>query len=233
MTEVTLHDVLRRFARTMAHPYDVTDALYELCDHIVDVLDATGAGVSVADADGALRFVTATSDDVVALEQIQEELQTGPCVLAYATGTVTVINDLDALDDWDEYKAVTREVNMNAALGVPLMVGEHRLGAVNVYNRTPREWTTTDVETASVLADIAAAYFINARQLQETRELAEQLQHALESRVIIEQAKGKLAGGRDISMDQAFEILRRHARMKRAKLADVADAVVNLGLDPK
>ena len=229
---LSLHDVLRRFAHTMAQPYDVTDALYELCDHIVDVLGATGAGVSIADDDGQLRFVTATNSTVVELEQAQERHQEGPCFTAFDTRTVSVVDDLEDRDDWAPYRAVAKRLGIHAVLGVPMNLGNNRVGALNIYNAAARDWTEEDSEIASVLADIATAYFIKANHLRESRQMADQLQKALEGRIIIEQAKGKLAGERSITMDQAFAVLRRHARANQAKLSAVARAVVELGLDP-
>jgi AmiR/NasT family two-component response regulator len=106
------------------------------------------------------------------------------------------------------------------------------LGAMNIYSAEPRLWTDDEIATAQVLADMATSYLVNASELEKSRRTSEQLQEALQSRVVIEQAKGILSAERRISMDEAFETLRRHARNHNANLRAVADAVVNLGLRP-
>jgi AmiR/NasT family two-component response regulator len=106
------------------------------------------------------------------------------------------------------------------------------IGALNLYDDSVRAWTTGDLQIAAVLADIATGYVVHASQLQKQRDLASHLQQALDSRIIIEQAKGVLANAYSTSVDEAFARLRRHARNHNARVSDVASAVVNLGLRP-
>jgi GAF domain-containing protein len=110
-----------------------------------------------------------------------------------------------------------------------LMLG---LGALNLYHHARREWSDEDVGTATLLAAVATAYVANAARLDQFRQTTEQLQEALNSRVVIEQAKGVLAGERKISVDEAFKRLRGHARRHQTSLRAVAEAVVNIGLRP-
>lgn len=111
--------------------------------------------------------------------------------------------------------------------------GEHCLGALNVYDDHVRKWSETDIESGRVLANMATGYILHASRLGEADRLNEQLQNALDSRIVIEQAKGILAGEHGVSVDDGFEILRQHARSNRASLRDVADAVVKIGLRPE
>jgi hypothetical protein len=107
-----------------------------------------------------------------------------------------------------------------------------RLAALDIYDDHIRDWTERDLSTARVLADIATGYLMHASELDRARRVNEQLQAALDSRVVIEQAKGLLAGERGISLDTAFAVLRNHARNRNAPIHAIAQAVVELGLRP-
>jgi AmiR/NasT family two-component response regulator len=117
-------------------------------------------------------------------------------------------------------------------LGVPLRLQARSIGSLDVYDTGSRVWSPDELAAATVLADIAASYVAHASELDGAKRLNEQLQTALDSRVLIEQAKGILAGERKISVDDALEILRSHARSNRASLRAIAEAVVNLGMRP-
>ena len=101
---------------------------------------------------------------------------------------------------------------------------------MNIYEDEPRDWTPEDIAAASVLADMATSYIVHASELAKAQRINEQLQQALTSRIVIEQAKGIVAGERGLRVDDAFELLRKHSRRNNASLGSVADAVVRLGL---
>lgn len=227
---VQLLDVLQRFAATMANTCDVNDVLYELGDSTVSVLAAAGAGVSVADDENRLLFVTATSEAVIVIERAQEEHQAGPCVEAFMTGQLMAVNHIAELDRWPDYQSAARQSGFESVVGLPLAIGEQRLGSLNVYDTRPRTWNRNDLRAAGVLADIATAYILRAGELAEAKQLSQQLQHALDSRVVIEQAKGMLARDHNITVDQAFQHLRSHARRRSTPLRTIAEAIVTLGL---
>ena len=109
---------------------------------------------------------------------------------------------------------------------------ERNVGALNLYSTSVRPWTERDLAAATVMADMATAYLINASVYDKQKRLAEQLPQALDSRVVIEQAKGVLANEHDISVDEAFERIRKHARAHGATVQTVAEAVVDVGLRP-
>jgi GAF domain-containing protein len=227
-----LLDVLTRFAQTLAHRYDVADVLYALTDHSVEVLDATAAGVSVGADDDTLQFVSANSEIAATLEHVQQQAREGPCHQAYSTGEEVVVNDITEHGEWPIYRDKAAELGLHSVIGIPLSVPERRLGALNIYDRTRRAWTDTDIAHARVLANIATSYVLHASHLDEARRINEQLQRALDSRIVIEQAKGILAGEYGISVEASFTTLRHHARSNDATLRSVAEAVVNLGLRP-
>jgi GAF domain-containing protein len=227
-----LFDVLKRFASTLANSYDVADVLYELTEHAVEVLAATSAGVSLAEVDGVLKFVTASSQAAADLELVQQESQQGPCHQAYRSATAVLVSNIAESGDWPVYRSKGQEVGLLAVAGIPLTTGNHRLGAINIYMDEPRHWTSEDIAAASVLADMATSYVVHASELARAQRINEQLQRALTSRIVIEQAKGVIAGERGLRVDDAFELLRKHARRNSASLSSVADAVVRLGLRP-
>ncbi|GAB3244401.1 ANTAR domain-containing protein [Nocardioides dilutus] len=169
---------------------------------------------------------------VAELERTQEYVQAGACVTAFKTGQVVAIPELTTQRDlWPDYCAAASRVGIVAVAALPMRVGELTIGAVNLYADVRRDWSGDDLAAAAVMADMATVYLINASQRHRDAELNRQLQHALDSRAVIEQAKGVLVARRRISPDQAFERIRRHARNHNATVVSVADAVVELGLD--
>ena len=221
---------LRSFAVKMGRSHDVTEMCYELCDRTVDVLSATGAGVSVVDELGGLRFVTATDERIVAIEEIQESSQTGPCVTAYQTLQPVPVSNIGDHPEWPVYSTRAEQLQLHAVVGFPLVNDGRGLGALNVYNGDPREWTDDDLDVLGVLADMATAFLVQASAMLEARHLVDQLQEALDSRVVIEQAKGILVGEHGITLDAAFSRLRNQSRSTNVKLTDLCTAVVTMGL---
>jgi GAF domain-containing protein len=226
-----LSEVLRRFARTMAGSYDIADVLHELSDNVVEVLGATAAGVALCDK-SELRFVTATSAAAIAAEQAQEQTQSGPCYTSLQECHPVPVRDIrEHHDDWPEFCPIAERHGLLAALGLPLVLDNRRVGSLNAYNSEPREWTDESISAGTVLADIAAAYILNASELERTRRTAQQLQAALDSRIVIEQAKGKLSGQLEISPDDAFHAIRRYARSHSVTVRAVAQSVLDRGVD--
>jgi len=221
--------VLTRFAEAMTGEYDLSGVLYRLTDDVVEVLDIAGAGIAVADEDERLRYASSSSDAVAVLEQVQEEHQQGPCAEAFRSQEPVTVTDIASHTDWPGYKAEAERVGFRAVAGLPLSLASERFGALNLYDRQAREWTEDEIGRAGVLADVAAGYLVHAR-LVDARKLTEQLQFALSSRVVIEQAKGVLAAALDITVDEAFERLRAHSRSRNVPLREVAQAVVADGL---
>lgn len=218
--------VFADYAKTIARRYDIGDVLYRLTDQVVEVLGCDGAGVSVVDAADSLRFVTATDDRIVRIDEAQIDLGEGPCQQAHRTGEVVIARDLTAEGRWPGYTAQALEQGGRAVLGIPMAVDDRQVGALNVYNRRRRDWSDEDVRIAVLLADMATGYILNAMALDESQRTTQQLQHALQSRVVVEQAKGVLVERHQIDAADAFERLRGHSRQHRRRIHDIARAVV-------
>ncbi len=222
--------VMRRFATTMVRRFEVDEVLHELSGEASSILGASGAGVSVVTDDDELRFVSATSERITAIERVQDRYQAGACVEAFVTGRVFVASSPDDLHRWPHYREEVERAGLGAVVGFPLAVDSNRIGSLDVYD-TEREWSADDIAATQVMADIATAYLLHAGHLAEERRLSSQLQAALDSRVIIEQAKGMLSRDHSVSVDVAFGMMRAHARSTSTRLRAVAERIVGGTLD--
>ncbi|MEP7034787.1 MAG: GAF and ANTAR domain-containing protein [Dermatophilaceae bacterium] len=221
---------LSRFAVVLPARYDLEATLTELTESVTTVLGLSGSGVTMAE-DGRLRFVTAVSQASSELERNQEKWQAGPCRDAFDTGEVVRVSDVRAESArWPDFSEAASRLGVAGVAGIPMRLADEIIGALNLYSPEPREWSDADIAVASVLADVATSYVVNASKLRQQEQLSEQLQEALESRVVIEQAKGITAQQRAVSIDQAYQRMRRHARTNNASLRVVAEAIVAVGL---
>jgi len=222
---------LSRFAVVLPAHYDLPAALTELTESLTEVLGLSGSGVTMADEAGRLRFVTAVSKASGELERNQEEQQAGPCRDAFDTGEVVRVSDVRLESArWPEFSEAASSLGVAGVAGIPMRLADEIIGALNLYSPVAREWSDEDISVAGVLADVATSYVVNASKLRQQEQLSEQLQEALESRVVIEQAKGITAQQRAVTIDQAYHLMRKHARNNNASLRLVAEAIVGVGL---
>lgn len=222
---------LSRFSVVLPEHHDLdAAALAELTKSITAVLGLGGSGVTMAEQ-GQLHFATAVSPDSTELELSQGEHEEGPCRDAYETGEVVRVSDVRLeTARWPKFSPAATRAGVASVVGIPMRHADEIIGAFNIYSSEPREWSDEDIAVAVVLADVATSYVINAAKLHDQEQLSGQLQKALESRVVIEQAKGITAGRKSITVDHAFQLMRRHARNNNASLRTVAEAIVGVGL---
>jgi GAF domain-containing protein len=224
----TLLDSLERFALALTSGYGIGDVLHNLTEEMAQVLDLTGAGVTLVH-DGQQRFVTAAVAAIAALERVQENWQKGPCIDAVASAGPVTVSDMaadDASERWPDYVVAAKTAGIQAVAGIPMLADGEAIGAVNLYDGQPRDWSDEDLRVAMVFASIATGYLTHASAARQQQRTAEQLQQALNTRLIIEQAKGVLAVKGDMTVDDAFETLRGYARAHNARIHDVSRAVV-------
>lgn len=224
----TLLDSLERFAAALTGGYGIGDVLHNLTEEMAEVLNLTGAGVTLVH-DGQQRFVTAAVESIAAIERAQETWQRGPCIDAVASTAPVAVTDIaagDASERWPDYAVIAKTAGIQAVAGIPMLVEGKAIGAVNLYDSQPRNWSTEDLRVATIFASIATGYLTHASSAQQHQRTAEQLQQALNTRLIIEQAKGVLATQRETTVDDAFDILRKYAREHHARIHDVPRAVV-------
>lgn len=231
MVSNRLYVALREFAQTITNPFEIGDVLYRLNDTATDILEADGSGIMLVDGRGDLQFVTATDSRTAQVEALQDSLGDGPCYEAFRMSKRNIIEDLGDIDRWEDYPEQAMGLGFHSIAALPLRAHGETLGALNVYREAAGAWSDEHVEAAELLADIVSGYILSARRLEASQALAQQLQIALDSRVIIEQAKGVLAARIGIDVDMAFDVLRRFARSRNALLHDVARRVVHEALE--
>jgi len=230
--QALLLQTLSRFAVILPSRYDVQEALSELTESVTTVLGLCGSWVTMAD-DGRLNFLTAVSQASAELERDHAQLHpfACPCRDASSTGEVIRVTDVRQQPTrWPEFSAFATRLSVAGVAAIPMRLADQVIGALNLYSPEPRDWSDEDMAVAGVLADVATSYMVNASKLHQQEQLSEQLQEALESRVIIEQAKGITAQQHALSIDQAYQRMRRHARTNNASLRTVAEAIVAVGL---
>ena len=224
---------LRTFARTQVGGYQVDDVLHELCEGVVAVLGVDGAGVTIADVSGRLRFVVSTDDRVEHIETVQAATGVGPCQEAFVRREPMVVADLAELTEerWQPFAQGALAEGIRAVAGFPMVLEGQAVGALNVYRAEAGGFEPEDVEAAQLLADLATSLIMGLRRQHDAAEARQQLQQALSYRIVVEQAKGILAERHGISVAQARERLRSHARSNNRKVIEVAREVVGGALN--
>jgi PAS domain-containing protein len=205
---------------------DLAEALHELVDAATLLLGVDGAGLMLADQAGALRWVTASGQAEQAFERAQRDLGEGPCVDAFGRGEPVWTPDLRSDPRWPRLGPAGAGNHIRGVLSVPVGTPGQRLGTVNAMTRRPRAWTDADVAAAGALATVSGRLLGSVTEARHRGDLVVQLQGALDSRILIEQAKGVLMEREGLSAQAAFERLRRQARARSRKLDDVAREVI-------
>ena len=218
-----LSDTFVDLADTMVADFDVIDFLHMLTDRSVALLAASAAGVVLADPRGELRVAAASSEAAGLIELFQIQNDQGPCLDCFRTGQPVTAADLTRADQrWPRFAATAVQAGFRTVEALPMRLRDQVVGALNLFRATPDPFAAADLRIGQALADVATIGLLQERSLRRTEILAEQLQGALNSRVTIEQAKGKLAERLTINMDVAFRMLRDYARNSNQHLTDVA-----------
>jgi GAF domain-containing protein len=218
---------LSEFSANLLRAYDPGTMLADLTARLVDIFELAASGLALSHGE-QLQLATVVPEHIAALEQVQLKSRAGPCVDAYSTGRVIAIPDLaNRVDQWPEYCTKAQQVGVRAVAGIPMRLDGTCVGAVNLYASTPRAWADEHLSAAVVLADMATGYLVNASKLRQQEQLNGQLQHARDSKAIIEQAKGAIAATHQVSIDEAFDRIRSHARRNRETVRTVATAIVD------
>jgi transcriptional regulator with GAF, ATPase, and Fis domain len=221
-------------ADTLVDDYDVIDLLDRLVGYSVALLDADAAGIMLADTRRQLHAVAASSEDAALMELLQLQAEQGPCVECFHSAAPVSAPDLtEATTRWPRFVAAARAWGAFASVhALPLRLRGQAIGALNLLHRTPGSLPEDDLALGQTLADIATIGILQERAIRRTEVVNEQLQTALRSRVIIEQAKGVLAQHSGLAMDEAFNQLRGYVRAHNLRLADVAGQIATGQLDP-
>jgi transcriptional regulator with GAF, ATPase, and Fis domain len=213
---------------TMVAGFDTIDFLHTLTSRSVELLDVSAAGLLLAAPHGELCVVAASSEAARVLELFQLQSDQGPCLDCYRSGQPVTVTDLATqADRWPRFAAAARDAGFTAVQALPMRLREQVIGALNLFRAVPGPFDPVSIGIAQALADVATISLLHERTMRHSETLTEQLQAALDSRVIIEQAKGKLAGRLGVDMDEAFTLLRNFARSRNLRLAELARAFVD------
>lgn len=219
-------------ADSLVDDYDVIDLLHLLTERCVELLQVDAAGILIGDQRGRLHLAASSNEQVRLLELFELQTDEGPCLDCYLEGQPTRADRLSSGSQrWPRFAAAAASAGFETVHALPLRWRDHTVGALNLFWAQPADVLDDDLRLAQALADVSTIAILQERATRSREALAAQLQTALNSRIIIEQAKGVLAERNDLDMSTAFARLRHVARSSNRRLADVAADVVAGRLD--
>jgi len=227
MAQPLLSDVFIEMADTLVDDFDLLEFLNTLTERCVQLLGITAAGLLLTDGTGHLQVVAASSERTRLLELFQLQTDQGPCLDCFRTGTAVSVDDLPAAGRWPRFTAAATEVGFAAVHALPMRLRTTVIGALNLFEVKSGALDQKKLRVGQALADIATVGLMQQRTIQAGQLMTEQLRAALNSRILIEQAKGLLAERLQIDVEQAFTILRSSARNRNRRLSDLAQALVD------
>ncbi len=226
-----VREVFIELSDTLVDDFDIIEFLDRLAAHCSELLGVSACGILLADHHGALNLVAASSEQARLVELTQLQNLEGPCFDAFSTGRPVQHPDLrTAHGHWPRFTAAAVTEGYLSVQALPMRLRNTVLGAVNLFSKTTGELDADTITLGQALADAATIGIVHQRALARQEIVTEQLQTALNSRILIEQAKGFLSHSLDIAVDEAFDILRSYARANNRRLTDVADDVVQARL---
>lgn len=228
MSERQLAEVFVELADTLVDDFDLIDFLYRLTVRCVELLGVSAAGLLLTDQRGALQVVAASTEQTRLLELLQLQTDEGPCPECFHTGRPVAVTDLtEAAGRWPRFVVAAGQIGFASVHALPMRLRTEVIGALNLFDARLGALSNDTVQLGQALADVATIGLLQARAISHRDTLAEQLQTALNSRVIIEQAKGVIAERRNLDMDESFTVLRTIARSTNRRLSELSRAVVD------
>ncbi len=214
-------------ADTLVADFDIVEFLTRLTARCVELFDMSAAGLLLADPQGSVRVAASSDEQMELLELFELQHAEGPCLDSYRTGLAVACDDLERDGTrWPRFTPEARSCGFASVYALPMRLRNDVIGSLNLLRADTHGLDAQDLVAAQALADVATIGILQHRAAEEHQLLAEQLQYALTSRVLVEQAKGVLAEHARMEMDAAFDALRRYSRNHNRRLVDVARAVV-------
>lgn len=234
MTRTREQEIVHAFvelSNELVAGYDMVDLLSGLTENCARLLDTASAGLLLADSRGTLHLVAASSERTRHLELFQLQRDEGPCLDSFQSGEPVIVPDLAAREErWPQFCGVAADVGFVSVHALPMRLHDTVLGALGIFGDSVGRLRDEDLALAQALAHVASVAIVNEKAAADISTVNSQLQHALNSRIVLEQAKGVLAQVGDLAMEDAFLALRRYARDHGLKLSEVALQVVDRAL---
>jgi GAF domain-containing protein len=236
LRETQLVETFVTLTDTLVADYDTSDVLHTLVDQAVALFDAAAGAIHLYDEQRVLQVVASTShrSEFIGLSQLNAG--EGPCLDACSTGQLVTVEDSTEMHRrWPRFTEASRASGYDGVHAIPLRLRDEVVGSLNLFRETPGPLNGADARAAQAMADVATISVLQQRSLDEANSGRDQLQRALSSRIVIEQAKGFVAQGHGVDVEQAFRMMRQHARSHAMKLTDVARSLLDheLTLDPQ
>jgi GAF domain-containing protein len=230
--ETRLNAAFVKLADTLTDDYDIVDLLHTLVEECTAIFDIQAGGIMLADSDGQLQLVASTSERADLVEIMQLNAGKGPCVDCFETGRPVAVADIaNSGDRWVDFRDEALKQGFRSIYATPLKLRGQTIGTLNLLSATVGELNPRDALAAQALSDVATIGILQERLIKERGIVADQLQRALDSRVLIEQAKGVLSESESIHVDEAFGTMRAYARSHNLRLHDVAEGIVGRTLN--
>jgi GAF domain-containing protein len=232
--ETRVIDAFVTLTDTLVQDFDALDMLTMLSERCVELLDVDAAGVILTDGTGGLSVAAASSEQSRLLEVFAVAIDAGPCVDCVRSGRAVFSDDLTtatARQQWPRYAPGALDAGFRSTHALPMRLRDDVIGVLTLLHTDQHTLAESDARLGQALADAATIGLLHERAVQQAWTVQEQLQGALNSRVIIEQAKGVLAVQVDISPDDAFTVLRSHARSHGLRLTELARGVIERTVD--
>jgi len=231
MSAVSAERLARVFvevADTLVDEFDVIEFLQMLTHRVAGLFETGQVGLMLADHRDRLNFMAASDENARLMELFQLQHDEGPCLDCFRTGVPVILSDLsEAMDRWPAFAPRGIEAGVRSVHAFPMRLRSHVIGALNVFGEEPLPFEPDDIKVVQAMADVATIAILQERAISSAEILTEQLQGALNSRIVIEQAKGVMARAHGVDVDDAFTALRTHARNHQLRLVDLAHDVVN------
>jgi transcriptional regulator with GAF, ATPase, and Fis domain len=230
--EQSLAQAFVELADTLVADFDVVDFLHVLANRCVELLGVHAAGLMLADQRGQLRLMASSSEQSRLLELFELETDEGPCLACYHTAQATADTNLGQPDHrWPRFGRQASAAGFQSVHALPLRLRTEIIGVLNLFSAKPGSLRKEDARIGQALADVATIGLLQHRAIEHRQVLAAQLQGALNSRVLVEQAKGVLAERLHIGMPEAFNVLRTHGRRHNQRLSDLAQGIISGRVD--
>ncbi|MFE2376590.1 GAF and ANTAR domain-containing protein [Streptomyces sp. NPDC059398] len=232
--EQQVSDVFVQVADSLIDDFDLIEFLEGLCAHCVALLDVSAAGILLANEKGLLHTVAASDENTHLLELFAVQHDQGPCLDCYRTRDARSNIDLHDPSDtgaWPAFADKARRSGFQISHVFPLRLRNRAVGAMNLFHTSRQSLSTQDASLAQALADVATIAILQQRDLGHEQMEKSQLQHALSSRIVVEQAKGILAERWTVDPSTAYNALRVYARTHQLRISDCSRQIIDQTLD--